>query len=55
MVRLEVVTLWALLSSCTVLPPCLTVNPQRHRSLVTELSVDHGFVWIAVGNVGIMK
>ena len=28
MVRMEVVTLWAPLSSCTVLPPCLTVNPQ---------------------------
>ena len=27
MVRMEVMTLWAPLSSCTVLPPCLTVNP----------------------------
>ena len=39
MVRLEVVTLWAPLSSCTVLPPCLTVNPQPDRSLVNEPSV----------------
>ena len=28
MVRLDVVTLWVPLSSCTVLPPCLTVNTQ---------------------------
>ena len=39
MVRLEVVTLWAPLSSCSVLPPCLTVNHQSDRSLVTEPSV----------------
>ena len=39
MVRLEVVTLWAPLSSCTVLPSCLTMNPQPDLSLVTELSV----------------
>ena len=39
MLRLEVVTLWAPLSSCTVLPPCLTVNPQSDRSLMTEPSV----------------
>ena len=39
MVRLEVVTLWAPLSSCTAIPPCLTVNPQPDRSLVTEPSV----------------
>ena len=39
MVRLEVVTLWVPLSSCTVLPPCLTVNCQTDRSLVTEQSV----------------
>ena len=37
--RLEVVTLWAPLFSCTVLPPCLTVNPQSDRSFVTEPSV----------------
>ena len=39
MVRLEVVTLWAPMSSCTVLQPCLTVNPQPDVSLVTEPSV----------------
>ena len=39
MVRLEVVTLWAPLSSCTVLPPFLSVNPQPDRSLVAEPSV----------------
>ena len=38
MVRPEVVTLWAPLSSCTVLPPCLTMNAQPDRSLVTEPS-----------------
>ena len=36
MVRLEVVTVWAPLSSCIVLPPCLTLNRLRDRSL--ELS-----------------
>ena len=39
MVRLEVVTLWAPLSLCTVLPPCLAVNPQPDRPLVSEPSV----------------
>ena len=39
MVRLEVMTLWAPLSSCTVLSPCLAVNPQPDRSLVTGPSV----------------
>ena len=39
MVRLEVVTLWVPMSSCTVLPPYLTVNSQPDRSLVTEPSV----------------
>ena len=48
MVRLEVVTLWAPLSSCTVLPPCLTMNPQPDRSLVTE-PPDHDFMWLTVG------
>ena len=32
MVRLEVVTMWLSLSSCTVLPPCLTVIHQPDRS-----------------------
>ena len=39
MVRLEIVTLWAPLSSCTGLPPSLNVNPQPDRSFVTEPSV----------------
>ena len=39
MVRLEVVTLWAPLSSYTVLPPFLTVNPPSDLSHVTVLSV----------------
>ena len=38
-VKLEVMTLWAPLSSCTVLSPRLTANPQPDRSLVTEPSV----------------
>ena len=37
--RVEVVTLWAPLSSFTVLPPCLTVNHQPDWSLVTEPSM----------------
>ena len=39
MVRLEIFTLWAPLSSYTILSPCLTVNPHPDRSLVTEPSV----------------
>ena len=35
----EVVTLWAIPSSCTVLPPCVTVNPQPVQPLVTAPSV----------------
>ena len=49
MVRPEVVTLWAPLSSCTVFPSCLTVNPQQDQSLVTAVRVDHYVVWLAVG------
>ena len=39
MTSLEVVALWAPLSSCTVFSPCLTLNPQPDRTLVTEPSV----------------
>ena len=35
----SMIRLWDPLSSCTVPPPCLTVNPQPDRSLVTEPSV----------------
>ena len=38
-VRLEIVTLWAPLSSCTVLPPYLPVNSQPDQSIVTKLSM----------------
>ena len=38
-VRLKVMILWAPLSSCADLPPCLTVNPQPDWYLVTEPSV----------------
>ena len=39
MVRPEVMTLYAPLSSCPVLRSCLTVNHQPDRSLVTEPSM----------------
>ena len=41
--------LWAPLSSCTVLPPYLTMNPQPDGSLVTAVRVDHDVMWLAVG------
>ena len=39
MVRLEVVTLWAPLSSCTVLPPCLTVITMSCGLLLASTSI----------------
>ena len=48
MVRLEIVTLWAPLFSCTGLPPCLTLNPKPGRSLETVIRVDHDVMGLAV-------
>ena len=49
MVRLEVMTLWALLSVCTVLPPCLTMTPTRPVLCDRAIRVDHNVMSLAVG------
>ena len=45
-VKLEVVTLLAPLSSCTVLPFSRAVEHHPHWSLVTAVCVDHDITWL---------